>query len=346
MMRWMGVGLLSLAMAAAPVAVRGANTAGKALQVYFVDVEGGQSTLFVAPDGQSLLIDTGWPGNASRDADRIAAVARDAGVKKIDYVLITHFHVDHVGGVPQLVAKIPVGTFIDHGPNRETTDEVTEQGYEAYQKVLADGHYGHIVAKPGDMLPVRGISVEAVSADGKVLAHPLPGAGAINAACKDSPTRPADQTENARSLGTVITFHKLRILDLGDLTWDKEMELMCPVNKLGKIDILVVSHHGWNQSSSPALLDAIGARVAIMDNGERKGGSPSAWDIIHKAPGLEDLWQVHYSDEGGEAHNVAAEHIANLSGGDDAGHYLKLTAKADGSFSVWNECTGAGKDYP
>ena len=120
------------------------------LQIYFIDVEGGQATLFVTPSRHSLLIDTGWPEHGGRDADRIAAAAKAAGINRIDYVLLTHYHVDHTGGVPQLVAKIPVGTFIDHGPNRETDNPSTAQAYAAYQKVLADGHYGHIVAKPGD----------------------------------------------------------------------------------------------------------------------------------------------------------------------------------------------------
>jgi competence protein ComEC len=142
-----------------------------------------------------------------------------------------------------------------------------------------------------------------------------------------------------------IGFGKLRILDLGDLTWDKEMQLMCPNNKLGHIDILVVSHHGWNQSSSPALVDAIGAEVAIMDNGEKKGGSTPVLDTVRKAPGLEALWQLHFSDEGGAEHNTAEEYIANLSNGTDAGNYLKLTASRPGSFTVFNSRTQQTKSY-
>src|SRR5580658_3086053 len=156
------------------------------LQIYFIDVEGGQSTLFVTPEHHSLLVDTGWPGNESRDADRIAAAAKAVGIKKSDYVLLTHYHVDHTGGVPQLVAKIPVGTFLDHGPNRETADATTVQVSEAYQNVLANGHYGHIVAKPGETLPVPGIHVTVVSADGNLIGHPLPGGGAPNQYCVTS----------------------------------------------------------------------------------------------------------------------------------------------------------------
>ena len=316
----------------------------KALQVYFVDVEGGQATLFVTPDHQSLLIDTGWPGYDGRDADRIVAAARTAGISKIDYVLITHFHRDHVGGVPQLTARIPVGTFIDHGVNRETSDADTIEGWDAYQKILATGKFKHIVLTAGDTLPVRGVKTTVVSADGELLSRPVPGAGQENPACKGAEQYPEDKTENSRSLGTLLTFGKLRLLDLGDLTHDQEAKLMCPINKLGKIDIFIVSHHGWMQSDSPALVHGITPRVAIMDNGARKGGSPSVWDTISKSPNLENLWQLHYSEEGGTAHNVAEEFIANPSG-PDAGNYLQLTVWPNGSFAVLNSRTGKTKDY-
>jgi competence protein ComEC len=316
----------------------------KSLEIYFIDVEGGQSTLFVTPDGQSLLIDTGWPHNANRDADRIVAAAKDAGLSKIDFVLLTHYHMDHAGGVPQLVAKFPVGVFIDHGPNREPGNRETEQDWENYQKVVADKKIKRIIVKPGDVLPIQGMRAEVVSSDGIVLVNPLSSAGATNSACSTTEKRPADQTENARSLGTLITFGKVRILDLGDLTWDKELELVCPVNKLGTIDVFIVSHHGWLQSNSPALLAAINPRLAIMDNGAKKGGSPSSWDIIHNSPKLQDFWQLHFSEEGGTAHNSPESLIANLPG-PDAGNYLKLSVRADGSMEVYNSRTKTTKQY-
>ena len=318
--------------------------AGETLQIYFVDVEGGQATLFVTPAGQSLLIDTGWPGHDGRDADRIVAAAGKAGISKIDFVLLTHFHQDHAGGITQLASKIPIGTVIDHRENREYTDAATEQVWQDYQRFLAKGNVKRIIAKPGDSLPIRGIQAKVVSSDGALIKKPLRGAGATNAACKSSGPYPADKTENLRSLGTMITFGKLRILDLGDLTSDKEMELMCPLNRLGHVDIYVVSHHGWSQSGSPALVHGIAPRVAIMDNGETKGGSLSSWDIIEKSPGLEDLWQLHFSKEGGTDHNVADPFIANLTGR-DAGNYLKVTAWKDGSFEVFNSRTEKSKQY-
>jgi competence protein ComEC len=313
------------------------------LRVWFIDVEGGQSTLFVAPDGESLLIDTGWPDNGDRDADRIVAAARQAGIQRIDYVLITHYHTDHVGGLPQLVQKIPVGTVLDHGPNRETADAPTVQGYEAYQKLLAEGKVKHMTLKPGDALPLKQIKATVISADGQLIARPLPGAGQTNPYCAQSEKRPADKTENARSLGILLQYGPVRILDLGDLTWDKEMELMCPVNKLGRVDALVVSHHGWYQSSSPALVDAIHPVVAIMDNGEKKGGSTPTLETLARDPGLKQLWMLHYSDEGGAAHNVTSRYIANLNG-PDAGHALEMTVSGH-TITVTNTRTGESASY-
>jgi|KBSMisStandDraft_5_1062788.scaffolds.fasta_scaffold02402_9 beta-lactamase superfamily II metal-dependent hydrolase len=343
MLRVLGVAVLILGVGISAWAAP--EQKDKALHIYFIDVEGGQATLFVTPAGQSLLIDTGWPGNDGRDADRIVAAAKKAGISKIDYVLITHFHDDHVGGVPQLVARFPVGTFIDHGDNRETTDAVTEKDWKAYQAVLATGKYKRISAKPGDVLPVKGMRATVISSDASLIEKPLPGAGEENPYCKDAEQFPADKTENLRSLGTYINFGKLRILDLGDLTHDKEMQLMCPTNKIGKIDIYIVSHHGWAQSSSPAFVYGLAPRVAIMDNGAKKGGTPSVLDIIKKSPALEDLWQLHYSEEGGAAHNVAAEFIANPDGSDSA-NGLELTAHPDGSFDVFNVRTQKRKQYP
>jgi len=316
----------------------------RSFRVYFVDVEGGQATLFVTPEGHSLLIDTGWPGNGSRDADRIVAAARDAGINKIEYVLITHFHDDHVGGAAQLASKIPIGTFIDHGENRETTDIVTQQRWLAYKTLLDSGKFQHLVGKPGDVLPVEGMNVKVITSDGAILPAPLPGAGQPNPFCTGAAAA-GDQTENPRSLGTLITFGKFRILDLGDLTADKEYQLMCPDNRLGHVDIYIASHHGFNQSGSAALVHAIASRVAIVDNGARKGGSPSALDIIKSSPGLVDMWQLHYSEEAGAAHNTAEQFIANPQG-PDAGNYLKLTAQPDGSFDIFDSRTKQSKPYP
>src|SRR5258708_4913344 len=171
---FLGLSLLPMAWAAPPRQAR--NT----LQIYFVDVEGGQATLFVTPGGQSLLIDTGWPGNDGRDADRIVAAARDAAIAKIDFVLLTHFHQDHAGGITQLAARIPVGTVIDHGDNREHTDAATEQTWQDYRKFLANGNVKRLIVKPGEGLPLQGIRAEVISSAGALIEKPLPGAAAPN----------------------------------------------------------------------------------------------------------------------------------------------------------------------
>lgn len=340
------LGLLAMAaiMTVRAMSAAAAGSAGAELRVYFIDVEGGQATLFITPLGESLLIDSGWPGNNYRDAERIASVARRAGLSRIDYVMITHYHDDHVGGVAQLVDRIAVGTFIDHGPNRELDHGKTESGYAAYQAVLASGKSKRILAQAGEVLPVQGIEATVVSADGNLIGKALPDAGQPNPYCQASETRPADQTENARSLGIDIAFGELKILDLGDLTWDKEMQLMCPVNRIGLIDVYVVSHHGLYQSSSPALVDAIQPRVAIMDNGANKGGSIQTFETLAKVPRLETLWQLHFSNGGGMRHNTAVQHIANIEG-PDAGHYLELTGHRDGSFDVFNSRTATSGHY-
>ena len=342
-----GRGILAASLSLIFVIVASAMPSGdalKPLQVYFVDVEGGQATLFVTPAGQSLLIDTGWPGFDGRDADRIVAAAKNAGLKKIDFVLLTHYHRDHAGGVAQLAAKIPIGAFLDHGENREHADAATEQTWQEYIKVASQQKIQRTTAKPGDSLPLQGIETKVISSDGAVIERSLPGAGATNAACKIAEQPQADPTENPRSLGTLFTFGKLRILDLGDLTSDKEMLLMCPVNKLGAVDIYIVSHHGSLTSNSPLFLNGIAPRVAIMDNGAEKGGAPASWDAVKKSPRLEDLWQLHFSNEGGAAHNATDTFIANLSG-PDAGNYLKLSAWPDGNFEVFNSRTQAAKVY-
>ena len=314
----------------------------KALQIFFIDVEGGQSTLFVTPAGQSLLIDTGWGYNAFRDALRIQKAAKLANIKKIDYVLITHFHSDHVGGVPQLVQKMTVGTFVDHGVNREES-KASQTLYNEYQTAI--NGYDHIVLKPGDKLPIKGMDVTAVSADGKVLAQALPGAGGPNDACSGVQEKATDPSENARSLGVVIQLGKLRIVDLGDLTWNKELELVCPNNKLGRADIYIASHHGIDQSNSPALVHALQPRVAIVDNGNKKGLAPSAYDIIKSSPALEDIWQLHFADAGGAEHNTTDPFIANTFEA-DSGNYLKVTAHEDGSFEIFNPRNKYEKAYP
>ena len=330
---------ISASSASAPKAKPAA--ADKPLQIYFVDVEGGQATLIISPSGESLLIDTGWPDNEGRDSDRIIAAAHQAGLKKIDYVLITHFHRDHVGGVPQLVEGIKVGTFVDHGPNLEDSD-VTRTDYAAYEKAI--GGHPRMTVKPGWGLPIKGIQVRVLTAAGEHIDAPLPGAGRANSYCSAEPTTAADDTENARSVGVLITYGRFRFLDLGDLTKKKELELACPNNLIGNVDLFLVTHHGADLSNSKALDWALHPQVAVIDNGPRKGSSPAAWQIVHDSPGLEDLWQLHYAEESDKLHNVDADHIANVKEHCE-GAFLKVSAQSDGSYNLTNSRTGVTKTY-
>jgi beta-lactamase superfamily II metal-dependent hydrolase len=318
-----------------------ARTAVKPLQIYVIDVEGGQATLVVSPSGESLLIDTGWSGYEGRDADRIVAAAHQAGLKQLDYVLITHYHRDHVGGVAQLADGIKIGTFIDHGPNMEDS-QVTRADYATYEKVI--GGHAHVVVKPGWGLPIKGIEVRVLTAAGDHITSPLPGAGEGNPYCANEPAAADDNTENARSLGVLITYGHFRFLDLGDLTKKKELELACPNNLVGTVDLFLVTHHGMDLSNPKALVWALHPRVAVINNGARKGSSPPAWQIVHDSPGLEDLWQLHYAAESDRDHNVPEERIANMKENCE-GKGIKVTAEADGTFTLTNGRTGAEKTY-
>jgi beta-lactamase superfamily II metal-dependent hydrolase len=316
--------------------------ASKPLEIYFIDVEGGQATLIVDPKGSSLLVDTGWSGFDSRDAGRIVSAAHAAGVKKLDYVLITHYHRDHVGGVTQLAKQITIGAFVDHGPNQEDSDS-SRQLYAEYQKAI--GQSKHLVLKPGERLPFKGISVQTLTAAGEHIGDPLPGANQPNPVCASEPEAEADVTENARSLGILVSYGKFRLIDLGDLTKRKERELVCPNNLVGTVDLYLTTHHGLFQSNDQAIVNALHPRVAIMNNGPHKGGSKEAWETVHKSLGLEDLWQLHYALDSDKDHNVAEEFIANPLENCE-GKYIKVTADEDGGFTVLNSRNGFKKTYP
>jgi competence protein ComEC len=311
------------------------------LTIYSIDVEGGQATLLVSPTKASFLVDTGWPDNKGRDTDRILAAMKDAGIDKIDHVLITHFHVDHVGGVPNLVERVKVGEFLDHGENREDSD-ITRHDYAAYIKAI--GNTPRRIVHPGDTINIPGLSTIVLTADGEQIKS-VPGVKPEpNPYCASEPHWDLDTTENPRSTGVLIRFGKFRFLDLGDLTKAKEIPLVCPVNLIGHVDLYLVNHHGFNLSNTKAFVDAIHPRVAIMDNGAHKAGSPEAWQTVHESPGLEDLWMLHNAEDSDAAHNSADPLIANLKGGAD-GAYFKVVARRDGSFSVMNSRTGQTKEY-
>ena len=305
--------------------------AAKQLSIYFIDVEGGQCTLIVSPSGQSLLVDTGWPGLQGRDADRIVKTAKKAGLKRIDHLLITHFHSDHVGGITQLVERFPVANFIVHGKNTET-GKGPGNLQEAWDRAAAKGTT--TIVKPGDSVPLKGLDIKIVSARGELLAQPLPGASGANPLCTAAPRKEPDPSENARSVGFILAYGKFRFADLGDLTWNKETDLICPADKLGKVDVLLSTHHGSNQSNPAALVHTLAPRVIVMNNGAKKGGDASSWKIFKASPGLEDLWQLHFAVAAAKEANAEDPYIANLQS--PGGSNLLLTVEPTGKFRLLN----------
>ena len=326
--------LISVMMVALVAAAPPART----LEIYFIDVEGGQATLLLTPEGESLLIDAGYARNG-RDAERIVAVAREAGIDHLDYLLVTHYHPDHVGGVPGVAAKLPVGTFIDYGAPLGI-DRMTTGGFLAYQPVRALGR--HIEARAGERLPLKGVDTEIVSAGGTLLARPLRGAGEKNAACETAEDFVEDGTENYRSIGVLFRFGAFRFLDLGDLSGNTLTRLACPRNLLGTVSAFLIAHHGAYDSNVPALYTALRPQVAIMNNGVTRGGAPATFATLRAQAGM-DLWQLHTSENPGAA-NAPEPFIANLDDGTTA-YWLKLTANEDGSFRIANGRTGWTKAY-
>ena len=280
---------------------------GKTLDIYVADTEGGKAALYVSPTGQTVLIDTGNPG--ARDGDRILAMLKDAGVSKIDYLISTHYHVDHIGGLQELSKRIPIAHYIDHGPNMEAKEQL--QGFEAaYQEIRAKAK--HTIVKPGDRLPITGLDWRIVTAAGQVMKAPLPGGGQPNPACAQFQKRDPGEPENAASVGSVISYGQFRVVDLGDLLWNEEGALMCPNNPIGTVDLYMVTHHGLAQSGPEALVHGVRPRVAVMQNGTRKGGAVATFDILRRSPGLEDIWLLHWAYAGGIEHNPAGVFIANV----------------------------------
>jgi competence protein ComEC len=357
---------LVLAVALCPALLLVAQSgAAKSLSIYLIDVEGGNATLFVSPSGESLLIDAGNPSNG-RDAARIAAAAKDAGISQIDHLIVTHFHVDHVGGVGELNARLPIRHFIDHGPSVETNASAPEASQKTYRELADRGR--HTVVKPGDKIPVAGLDVQVLTAAAQVIQKPLAGAGRPNPLCATYTPMDPDPTENAQSVGSLVTFGKFRTLHLGDLTWNVEHDLMCPADRIGKVDLFVVSHHGQPISNSAVLVHAVQPRVMLLNNGLRKGGQPAAMKILHTSPGLEDLWQLHVSMLSGQEYTVPGMFIANLDeqgsipiapmpppqrGGppppapvhDGAAQWIKVSAQNDGTFTVSNSRNAFSKTY-
>ena len=346
--------LLSVGLMVASLAPVAQDSSNRTLDIYFIDVEGGQSTLLILPGRQTLLVDAGYPSTGTfdsrpgdpteaRDARRILEVTKLAGVSRIDYLLVTHYHADHVGGVPELAQLIPIDTFIDHGRVSEDAERVvgTTAMYQAYATVRAKGR--HLEPKPGDRLPLSGAEITVISSAGATIATSVGGASpSRNVACTPSGIPAQEPTENPRSLGFLLQFGAFRFLDVGDLTGPPLFSLACPFDHIGPVDVYLVAHHGGADAADPSVFAAVTPRVAILNNGPIKGGAPETLKALHALRGT-DTWQLHRSEITG-SQNSAADQIANL--GDTTSNWIRIRASADGSFVVLNGRTGAARRYP
>jgi beta-lactamase superfamily II metal-dependent hydrolase len=363
-MRTMLAAVLGFSLSPAFLFAQTRNT----LDIYVVDVEGGNATLFVTPSGESVLIDTGNANGAVRDAGRIMDAVRDAGLRQIDHVIITHWHGDHFGGLAELAKQIPIKEFIDHGPNVQPDAAVDEFLKTTYPQLHASGK--HTVAKPGGRIALKDVEWRIVASAGEVVKSPLPGAGIRNAECANF--KPADtNAEDPMSVGSDITFGRFRTVHLGDLPRSMEFKLMCPATMLPPVDVLLGMHHGQDSSNSPVMDHALRPRVAVMNNGTRKGGQPFTMLSIHTSPEFEDLWQIHFSLLSGQEYTTPGMFIANgvddvsptmpvapmvapAPGGPAAqpapahngqAYWIKVSAQRDRTFAVTNQRNGFTKTY-
>jgi beta-lactamase superfamily II metal-dependent hydrolase len=355
----------SLALLVGPAAAQTRTT----LDIYVVDVEGGNATLFVAPSGESLLIDTGnyGPEASVRDAARIMEAIKDARLTQVDNVIITHWHGDHFGGLGELAKQIPIKHYIDHGPNQQPAPGPDEFLSKVYPGLIAKAK--HTVAKPGDKIAVAGLDVQVVASNGETIKTPLAGAGAPNPYC--ATFKPGETNiEDPLSVAVHITFGKFRTAHLGDLPKGKEFELMCPNNRIGTLDLFLGLHHAVNTSTSEVMMHAARPRVAIVNNGTRKGAQPDVMQVIFSSPGFENLWQIHFSQLSGQEYTVPGMFIANHTDAQDAAmpvapiaapapgpntppppahngkaYWFKVSAQTDGTFTVTNSRNGFSKTY-
>ena len=311
------------------------------LDIYWIDVEGGAATLIVTPAGQSILMDAGWNRDDARDAERIQAALRDAGVERLDFFIASHFHGDHVGGLKALAERVPIGQFVDHG---DSVDQASERGkatWEAYLGVVGDGRRS---IRPGDKLPLRGLEFSFVTAHGETPDRPLMPLGP-NPHCGGSWPTPDESGENAVSLGYLLSLGAFQFLDLGDATVGLQLKLACPVNKLGNVDVYQAPHHG--NGVAPQLTWALDPTVVVINNGPHKGGGAEGFQVVADSPRLEDVWQSHRPLDTDPAYRTSDELTANLTDEDACrGHWIKATVNPDGrSYSITNGRNSVSRAY-
>jgi competence protein ComEC len=345
------LGLLMPIAVAQQQSPRGAEQ--KSLNIYYVDTEGGKAVLFVSSTGETLLYDTGTGGDADRDLDRILAVIKAANppVQQLDHVIVSHYHGDHAGNAAALADKLPIRNFYDHGGWTVELQTNRAVAFNAYRQIREKAHL--TVPKPGTKIPITGFDVTVVANAGELITNPvsgMPGAGTANSLCRQFVTKVQDATpENYYAMGTVIRYGNFRMLDLSDLTWNQEKDLVCPNNLLGtNFDVYNTTRHGTDFAGGPVLVHAARPRVAVMNNSPVKGGTPDTFKIIKSSPGLVDFWQLHYSENVGKDVNSPDQFIANMDSKptNHPAHFIKLSARSDGSFTITNERTGFTKEYP
>jgi beta-lactamase superfamily II metal-dependent hydrolase len=324
--------------------------ASKTLTFYTIDVEGGKSVLVVSPSGESMLFDAGWSaaGNRESSTGQIVAALKGAGLKQLDYLVISHFDVDHLGDVPALAERFPIRHIMDHGQIQfpaGATNRQSRDRFNAYAELRQ--RIGHTVLKPGDKIPLKGVDIEVVTAAGQLLRKPLKGAGAPNPLCATNPQAAPikSDVEDDQSVGLLFTFGKFRILDLADLEAHLSHELVCPLNLIGTVDVFHVNVHGQFKGMAAELAGAVRPTVAIMGNGARKGADPATWPILRATAGLEDIWQVHYSAAGSKDTNPPPDLIANLQQTTDEFAMIKLVVQTKGTYTVTNTRNGFTKTY-
>jgi beta-lactamase superfamily II metal-dependent hydrolase len=341
--------LIVLLIAAAGAAIAQEAPVRRMLDIFYVDVEGGAATLIVTPAGESILVDAGWPGFEGRDAKRIEKAMKAAGVTAIDHLIVTHYHTDHYGGVPELAKLVRINKFYDHGPMSsldEDKDFATK--YAAY-RAAAKNHT--ITLNPGSSIRLKQsqsgppVILQVLAARGETITSKR-ATVEPNSACASGAEQPEDKSDNARSVAFLLRHGAFNFLDTGDLTWNIENKLVCPQDMIGDIVLFQVAHHGANASNNPAMLRTIKPMVAIMNNGPRKGGHPDTVKALRATPKLVDLWQVHRNVTSGDENNAPEEFIANLDEQNDAAHMIRVSVDAaKRTFTVTNDRTGKSKSY-
>jgi competence protein ComEC len=298
--------------------------------------------IITTPDGEKMLIDAGYPRRDNRDTKRVIEAAKSLGIKEFDYVVATHYDTDHSGNIASVDANIPGKVFIDHGDPIPSFGNRPNRDYTSY--INAIGQRKRISVKPGDTLPVKGLKITVVTAGGNAITEPLEGAGKPNQFAET--TKPTSQMDNnIGSIGLLYEFGKFKMLDLADLLASVEFDLMCPDNKVGTVDLFMVSHHGYKVSNSKFLIHAIAPKVAIMNNSPTKGGEAAVFDILKTSPGMQDIWQLHNANNAGDK-NSPEQFIANPEPEQQCpGRMIKVSAKKDGTFIITNARNSFSKTY-